>query len=97
MISLPEMKKMKNNCVLINTARGGIINENDLYTALTEGIIKVAYFDVFSSEPPKENEKLIALNNFYLTPHMAASTKEADINCCRMSTEIVLDRLEGDL
>lgn len=95
MISLPEMKKMKNSCILINTARGGIINEDDLYTALKEGIIKAAYFDVFSSEPPKEDEKLLDLENFYLTPHMAASTKEADINCCRMSTEILLDRL-GD-
>ena len=95
MISLPEMMKMKNSCILINTARGGIINEEDLCIALNEGNLKAAYFDVFSSEPPKWDEKLLKCENFYLTPHMAASTKEADINCCRMSTEMILDRL-GD-
>ncbi len=95
MISLQEMKKMKDSCILINTARGGIINEDDLYTALSEKYIKAAYFDVFSSEPPDWENKLFKLDNFYLTPHMAASTTEADVNCCRMATEILLDRL-GD-
>ncbi len=95
MISLTEMKKMKDSCILINTARGGIIDEDALSVALKEGIIKAAYFDVFTSEPPKWDEELLKCENFYLTPHMAASTKEADINCCRMSTEIMLDRL-GD-
>ena len=93
MISISEMKKMKPGCILINTARGGIISEDDLCLALNEGIIKSAYFDVFTSEPPKWNEKLLSCANFYLTPHMAASTKEADINCCRMATEILLDRI----
>lgn len=95
MISLDEMKKMKKNCVLINTARGGIVDEDALYTALSEGIIKAACFDVFSSEPPKNDEKLLDLDNFYLTPHCAASTKEADINTCRIATEIILRRLEA--
>ena len=95
MISLTEMKKMKDSCILINTARGGIIDEDALSVALNEGMIKAAYFDVFTSEPPKWDEELLKCENFYLTPHMAASTKEADINCCRMSTEIMLDRL-GD-
>ncbi len=95
MISLHEMKKMKKNCVLINTARGGIVDEDALYTALSEGIIKAACFDVFSSEPPKNDEKLLDLDNFYLTPHCAASTKEADINTCRIATEIILRRLEA--
>ena len=94
MISLHEMKKMKSSCVLINTARGGIVDEDALYTALSEGIIKAACFDVFSLEPPKGDEKLLDLDNFYLTPHCAASTKEADLNTCKIATDILLKRLE---
>ena len=86
-----ELRAMKPECVLINTARGGIVNEDDLYTALSEHMIKAACFDVFSSEPPNKDEKLLGLDNFYLTPHMAANTKEADINICRIATEILLN------
>ena len=94
MISLKELKMMRENCVLINTARGGIVNEEDLYTVLSERIIKAAYFDVFSSEPPKGDEKLLTLDNFYLTPHMAASTKEADVNTCIIATDLMIKQLE---
>ena len=84
------MKKMKNSCILINTARGGIIDEADLYTALSEGMIRAAYFDVFSSEPPRSEEKLLTLKNFYLTPHIASRSMEAELNTCVISTDIVL-------
>ena len=69
---------MKKNAVIINTARGNLINENDLKYALENSIIKGAALDVYSSEPAKNNV-LFGLNNLILTPHIAASTNEAQI------------------
>lgn len=80
MVSLPELRKMKPSCVLINTARGGIVSEKDLCQALREKTIRAAYFDVFSSEPPKADDPLLALDNFHLTPHIASRAAEAEIN-----------------
>ena len=72
------LKSMKKNSLIINTARGNLINENDLKTVLEEGYIKGAAFDVFSSEPATENV-LFNVPNLILTPHIAASTVEAQI------------------
>jgi len=94
MIGLTEMKMMKTSAVLINTARGGIVNETDLYTALSEKIIRSAYFDVMVSEPPKKDEPLLTLPNFYLTPHVASRSKEAEKNTAEMSTQIMIDALK---
>ena len=69
---------MKKNTVLINTARGNLIDELDLKTALDNNIIKGAALDVFSDEPAKENI-LFGTKNLILTPHIAASTEEAQI------------------
>lgn len=79
MISLPQMKLMKPTTRLINCARGGIINENDLAKALSEKIIAGAAIDVFTSEPPDKNSPLRGLPNIILTPHLGASTVEAQI------------------
>ena len=92
-ISLEEMKKMKKSAVIINTARGGVVNESDLYTALSTKIIKAAYFDVFSSEPPKKDEPLMTLNNFYLTPHIASRSEEAEKKTTSMATKIIIEAL----
>ncbi len=73
-----ELKKMKKNTVLINTARGNLIDELDLKSALDNNIIKGAALDVFSNEPAKENI-LFGTKNLILTPHIAASTEEAQI------------------
>lgn len=67
---------MKPNAVIINTARGGIINENDLYDALVSKKIKAAALDVFEEEPPTNN-KLLALSNLICTPHIGGNAKEA--------------------
>ena len=72
------LKSMKKNALIINTARGNLIDENDLKTALEEDLIKGAAFDVFSSEPATENV-LFNVPNLILTPHIAASTVEAQI------------------
>ena len=84
---------MKNTAVLINTARGGIVNEDDLYYALSKGLIASAWFDVFSSEPPKTGEKLLTLDNFFLTPHIAARSAEAERNTVLMATAEILKGL----
>ena len=93
-ITLKELKIMKPTAVLINTARGKIVNENDLYFALNNKIIKSAYFDVMSNEPPKEDEPLMTLDNFYLTPHIASRSKEAEKNTADMATDIIIKALE---
>ena len=78
MISLPQFKMMKPNARLANVARGGIVNEDDLYTALKDGIIAGAAFDVWCNEPLAESEKkLLELDNLVTTPHLGASTVEA--------------------
>ena len=75
-ISQTELKLMKKNSVLVNTSRGGIVNENDLYQALKSKKIRGAGMDVFISEPPESNHPFFQLNNILLTPHNAALTLE---------------------
>ncbi len=78
MISLEQFKMMKPNARIANVARGGIVNEDDLYTALKEKIIAGAAFDVWCNEPLTEDEaKLLELDNLVTTPHLGASTVEA--------------------
>ena len=77
-INISELKKMKKNAVIINTARGNLVNEIDLKTALNESIIKGAALDVYSEEPAKNNV-LFGVKNLILTPHIAASTEEAQL------------------
>ena len=95
MISREEFKKMKRDACLINAARGGIVDEEALYEALINKEIRSAYFDVYSSEPPAADDKLIMLDNFFLTPHTAARTVESEKRTCQMSTEIVVEHLLG--
>ena len=95
LIRLSQLKTMKTQAVLINTARGGIVNEKDLYTALSQKIIRGAYFDVLTSEPPEKGEPLLALPNFYLTPHIASRSAEAEKNTAAMATQVMIDALNG--
>ena len=76
LISMDEFEIMRDNAIIVNCARGGIINEDDLYVALKEGKIAGAGLDVFETEPP-EGSKLLELDNLVATPHIGASTKEA--------------------
>jgi D-3-phosphoglycerate dehydrogenase len=77
MISAAQFKMMKKNALLVNVARGGIVNEEDLYDALKNRTIAGAAFDVFVDEPLKEKCKLLELDNLVTTPHLGASTVEA--------------------
>ena len=76
MITADQFKQMKNTCRIINCARGGIVNEQDLADALKNGVIAGAGLDVYTSEP-YENNPFIGLENVVTTPHLAASTDEA--------------------
>ena len=82
-ITKDELIIMKKNCILVNTARGGLINETDLIQALKNNVIKGAALDVFKKEPLEESE-LFNLENIILTPHIAASTDEAQIVVAEM-------------
>lgn len=92
MIDSAALKSMKPNAILINAARGGIVNEADLYTALKDGAIAGAGIDVFEDEPPSDSP-LLQLDNVVLTPHTAAFTFEGMNN---MSSGVV-DQLIGYL
>lgn len=95
MISWDELNMMKPDALLINCARGGIINEVDLARALREGIIGGAALDVFSGEVPERDNPLLGAPNLICTPHNAARTYEAEENICRMMIEGCLAILEG--
>jgi glycerate dehydrogenase len=79
LIGPAELAKMKRNALLINTARGGLVDEQALVEALRAGTIAGAGFDVLSVEPPKDGNPLLELDlpNFILTPHVAWSGRQA--------------------
>lgn len=79
LIDLPELQMMKRESLLINTARGGLVNENALIQVLREGVIAGAAFDVLSEEPPRGGNVLLEaqLPNLIVTPHVAWASREA--------------------
>jgi glycerate dehydrogenase len=79
LIGAPELRKMKRTALLINTSRGGLVDEAALVTALKEGWIAGAGFDVLTTEPPKQGNPLLDLHlpNFILTPHVAWASEGA--------------------
>ncbi|MBU0485013.1 MAG: phosphoglycerate dehydrogenase [Proteobacteria bacterium] len=80
-VSTAEFKAMKKGAMLIDCARGGVVDEEALYEALKNGEISGAALDVFANEPTtKENCPLLGLDNFICTPHLGASTSEAQEN-----------------
>lgn len=84
MIGLKELTEMKNTALVINCSRGGIINEEDLATALKKGIIAGAGLDVFVGEQPEVTNPLLSSPNIVLSPHSAAQTREAVIKMAQM-------------
>jgi D-3-phosphoglycerate dehydrogenase len=90
------LSKMKKGAMLINCARGGIVNEDDLYEVLKSNHLGGAALDVFETEPPGKIN-LMDLDNFMCTPHLGASTHEAQDNVARdVATQIVGYLLNGD-
>lgn len=97
MIGKEEFKKIKKSAFFINTSRGQIIDEIALYEALKSGDIKGAALDVFTKEPPQEDNPLFELENIILSPHNAALTEEAMIKMATHSAQGILDYLNGKI
>lgn len=81
------LQSMRPGSLLINTARGGLINEKDLQTALKDGPLAAAALDVLGTEPPPENHPLAEFENCIITPHMAWMAKEARERLIHMTAE----------
>ncbi|MDP3732006.1 MAG: phosphoglycerate dehydrogenase [Candidatus Omnitrophota bacterium] len=94
-VSTEEFGLMKNGVRVINCARGGIIDEAALLNALKEGKISGAAIDVFEKEPLSPDSELLKLDNVITTPHLGASTEEAQVNVAIEVAEIVRDALLG--
>jgi len=92
LISTKTIQLMKNGVRIINCARGGIVNEAELYEALKSGKVAGAALDVFEKEPPEENP-LLTLDNVICTPHLGAATEEAQENVAVAIAEQVVDYL----
>ena len=92
-INQATIATMKDGVRIINCARGGIINEQDLYDALKSGRVAGAAFDVFEEEPVKPTHPLLTLDNFICTPHIGASTTEAQENVAVGIAEQIVDYL----
>jgi D-3-phosphoglycerate dehydrogenase len=87
--------KMKDGVMVINCARGGIVNESDLYDAMKSGKVAGAALDVFESEPPGESP-LFTMDNFICTPHLGASTREAQTNVAVAVADQIINYLKND-
>ena len=94
LINKKEFEQMKNNAIIVNTARGGIINEQDLYWALKNKKIYGAGTDVFEIEPPNNNNPLFTLDNILLSPHNAALTLECRKRMAIETVENIIFYLE---
>jgi D-3-phosphoglycerate dehydrogenase len=93
MIGEAQLKMMKPTTRLINCARGGIINEDALYDALENKTIAAAALDVFTEEPPVKNKRYEKIPNLLVTPHLGASTVEAQIEVAVEGAQILADYL----
>jgi len=95
MVDKRTLSLMKPNAILVNCARGGIVNEDDLYDALQNKTIAFAAMDVFVEEPALKSLKLWELENFIASPHNAALTKEANIKTALSCARAIDDVLSG--
>ncbi len=97
LIDAQAIRQMKDGVMLVNCARGGIINEHDIYEALASKKVAAAAFDVFEEEPVKPDHPLLTLDNFICTPHIGASTEEAQENVAVAIAEQFVDYFEKGL
>lgn len=87
--------QMKEGAFLINTSRGGIVNEDALASALESGALGGAALDVFENEPPKQDSPLMRAPNLIMTPHAAALTKECVLRVAETAAVGIADYLDG--
>lgn len=93
LIDAENIAKMKDGVRLINAARGSLVNEYDLAEAIKSGKITGAALDVYTEEPPEKDNPLIGLSGIIHTPHLGASTLEAQEAVAAEAAEIMLDAL----
>ncbi len=92
-LSEKQFSIMKEGIMVVNAARGGLIDEDALIKYIKNGKVIGAALDVFEKEPPVESE-LLKMNNVVITPHLGASTKEAQVNVARDICQQIIDALE---
>ena len=91
LINYSKLKMMKREAIVINTARGGVINENDLDKALKENLIFGAGLDVFDKEPIDKTNPLLSNKKVLLSPHSATFTNECKSRMSLESTKNIID------
>jgi D-3-phosphoglycerate dehydrogenase len=96
-INYDLLKTMKKNCIIINAARGGIVNEIDLDKALKEDLIFGAGLDVFEIEPPELNNPLLKNDKVFLSPHTAAFTEECMTRMGKETIQNIIDFFDKKL
>jgi len=96
-INYDLLKTMKKNCIIINAARGGIVNEVDLDKALKEDLIFGAGLDVFETEPPEDNNPLLKNDKVFLSPHTASFTEECMTRMGKETVQNIIDFFDEKL
>jgi len=96
-INYDLLKTMKNNCIIINAARGGIVNEVDLDKALNEDLIFGAGLDVFEIEPPEASNPLLKNDKVFLSPHTASFTEECMTRMGKETVQNIIDFFDEKL
>jgi glycerate dehydrogenase len=97
MINRDKFALMKKSAYLINTARGEIVNQNDLIDALKEQLIAGASLDVFENEPLNDKEPLFEFDNVVLTPHIAGQTIESRTRIITLLVDSLIAVLSGEI
>jgi D-3-phosphoglycerate dehydrogenase len=95
LINRDALKQMKSSAYVINSSRGGIINEDELIYALENKEIAGAVLDVLEQEPPAVDHPLMRLNNCIITPHIAGLTEESQVRTSVLVANEVINELEG--